>query len=73
MKLKPSTVQELRKILVEEFSLDLDGSELEKLAYSLLGYFDLLVKIKSKHEFRNSSARLIDSKTSPSLNKKKEK
>lgn len=73
MKLKASTIEDLREILKDEYNSDLDGSELEKLAYSLLGYFDLLVKIKTRHEFRNSSARLIDSKSNPSLDKKKEK
>lgn len=42
MKLKNETIQELGIILQKEFGLQLSESELEKLAYSLVGYFDLL-------------------------------
>ncbi len=46
MKLQKSTVLELGKILKEEFNLSLSGKNLEKLAYCLIGYFSLLLKIE---------------------------
>ena len=46
MKLKKQTILELGKILKEEFHLTLEGKELERFAYSLVGYFDLLLKIQ---------------------------
>ncbi|NMB81055.1 MAG: hypothetical protein GYA14_04500 [Ignavibacteria bacterium] len=50
MKLKKQTILELGKILKEEFNLTLGGKELEKFAYCLVGYFDLLLKIQSREE-----------------------
>lgn len=52
MKLKRETIQELNSILKEEFNSELNNSDLEKLAYSLVGYFNLLEKINSRHEVR---------------------
>lgn len=42
MKLKKKTIQELGDILERQFEMKLSENELEKLAYSLVGYFDLL-------------------------------
>lgn len=50
--LSKKTIAELGLILKEEFNLKLDPSELEKLAYSLTGYFGLLEKINSRKEVR---------------------
>jgi len=50
MKLKKQTILELGKILNEEFSLTLKGKELERFAYCLVGYFDLLLKIQFREE-----------------------
>lgn len=61
MKLKNLTVLELKQILKEEFSLELNDKDIEKLAYSLVGYFDLLAKIDFRHRFGNSSSHHIDS------------
>ena len=38
----------------------LDGKDLEKFAYSLVGYFDLLLKVENRHRFGNSPHRAID-------------
>ena len=62
MKLKKSTILELNQILKEEFNFELDKKDLEKLAYSLVGYFDLLAKIHYRHKFGNRSSHHIDSK-----------
>lgn len=56
MKLKKETLLELKQILKEEFGFDIAGKELEKFASSLLGYFNLLMKINSRQEVRKSSA-----------------
>lgn len=45
MKLKEATIEELKIILKEEFGYEPDRKELEKIAYSLVGYFDTLSKI----------------------------
>lgn len=52
MKLSKKTIQELKLILKEEFSMELNASELEKLAYSLVGYFDLLRKVNERSYVR---------------------
>lgn len=52
MKLKKETILELNSILKEEFNSELSSSDLEKFAYSLVGYFDLLEKINYRHEVR---------------------
>lgn len=46
MKLKKETIIELDEILTEEFKLSLNNHELEKLAYCLIGYFNLLLRIE---------------------------
>lgn len=49
MKLKRETIQELALVLKEEFNTKLQQSDLEKFAYSLVGYFDLLQKVDNRH------------------------
>lgn len=51
MKLKKETINELGTILKEEFKIDLSKSDLEKLAYSLIGYFSLLIRIDKRDGF----------------------
>jgi hypothetical protein len=50
MKLKPETIKKLGVILKEEFNITLNSNDLEKLAYSLVGYFNLLQKIENRHK-----------------------
>lgn len=44
IKLKEKTIKELEVILKEEFGKELKVSEVERIAYYLVGYFDLLSK-----------------------------
>lgn len=60
MKLKTSTLLELKNILKEEFNFKPNPKELEKFAFSLVGYFDLLMKVDSRHKFGNSPDTAID-------------
>jgi hypothetical protein len=66
MQLKKATIRELGEIMKEEFKLDLTPADLEKFAYSLVGYFSLLLKAetreRNKAKFGNSSASRIDNK-----------
>ena len=48
MKLKKSTIKELKTILDEEYKLKLSDTDLEQLAYSLVGYFNGLLKSTEK-------------------------
>ena len=48
MKLKRETIIELGEILKDEFKLQLDDKNIEKVAYCLVGYFSLLLKIQTK-------------------------
>ena len=77
MQLKQSTIQELGEIISEEFKSDLSLSDLEKFAYSLVGYFGLLQKAKiregKKEKFGNSSASRIDNTIQKDKNKKEKK
>ena len=50
MKLQKSTIRELGEILKEEFNLQLNNKDLENLAYCLIGYFSLLLKIQTREE-----------------------
>ena len=62
MKLKRKTLEELRRILREEYNLDLPNKDLAKFAYSLIGLFGLLEKIEFRHKFGNRPDRGIDYK-----------
>jgi hypothetical protein len=73
VKLKKSTVEELGRILKEEFNHRLNKKDLEKLAYSLVGYFSLLEKVENRHKFRNSPAVPIDSSENSVLDNKEVK
>ena len=55
--LKEKTILELGQILKEEYGVTLAKKDLEKFAYSLVGYFDLLAKIDFRHKVRKSSSR----------------
>lgn len=55
MKLKRETISELKQILKEEFGYEMGGKDLERFASSLVGYFDLLIKINSRSKVRKSS------------------
>ena len=65
MKLSKTTIQELEEILKNEYGATLSKSELEKFAYSLVGYFHILLKAeirgKNGEKFGNSSVSRIDS------------
>lgn len=52
MKLKQTTIKELGIILKEEFNLELSDIDLEKLAYCILGYFEVVLKTYIKEEVR---------------------
>lgn len=69
MKLSKATIAELREILKEEFSFGPDDKDLEKLSYSLVGYFSLLLKIRTRHKFGNSPTPAIDPKDEKDLDK----
>jgi len=60
MKLTKPLIFELGQILREDYKTILDGKDLEKFAYSLVGYFDLLLKVENRHRFGNSPHRAID-------------
>jgi len=72
MKLTKDTVSELGQILKDEYGQEFEYKDLEKFAYSLVGYFDLLQKIVNRHRFGNSPAGVIDSKVSDGLDKRKD-
>ena len=77
MKLSKPTIQELGIILKEEFKVDLASTDLEKFAYSLVGYFGLLFKAKArgseKVKFGNRSASRIDNEFQKGEDKKTQK
>ena len=56
MKLKQSTINELNLILIKKYNKNLSKEELEKLAYSLVGYFDLIIKISKRDTVQKSSS-----------------
>jgi HD superfamily phosphodiesterase len=55
IRIKKQTIIELGKILKEEFNYNLSGQDLETLANSLVGYFDLLIKVNQRSMVRKSS------------------
>ena len=59
MKLKKRTLLELRQIMKEEHGRELSDKELKTFAYSLVGYFDLLLKVNHRHGFGNHPDGLI--------------
>ena len=77
MKISNALLQELKLIMKEEYGEELSPTDLEKLAYSLVGYFGLLLKAKvregNKTRFGNSSASRIDNTIQKDKNKKEKK
>jgi len=65
MKLAEATIKDLGNILKSEYDSEFSKNDLEKVAYSLVGYFTLLLKAetreRNKAKFGNSSAVRIDS------------
>ena len=55
MSLKRKTLEELKIILKEEFNYEPDKGELVNFAHSLIGYYDLLLKISNRDKVRKSS------------------
>lgn len=55
MKLKKKTIEELAIILKQEFGIEVRGKELESMAYSLVGYFNLLSIGYARDKVRKSS------------------
>lgn len=55
MKISKYTIKELGIILEEDYKLQLNNQDLEKLANSLVGYFDTLLKIEQRGGVRKSS------------------
>lgn len=72
-KLSKATIEELRKILKEEFNHELDNNDLTKFAHVLVGYFDLLLRVDSRHKFQNRPDLVIDHKEKTVLNEKEVK
>lgn len=70
MKISGQTIRELKDILKEEFNLELSKANLNNFAYSLVGYFDLLQKVDSRHKFGNSPAVPIDRNPDIKLDKR---
>lgn len=52
IKLQQSIIEELGVILKEEFKLNLNNKDLEKLAYCILGYFEIVLKTYKSEEVR---------------------
>lgn len=50
MKLKKETINELGEIIRDEFKIQLNSKDLNRLAYLLVGYFSLLLKIQFRKE-----------------------
>lgn len=69
MKFSKATLAELGNIMKEEFKVELNKKDLEKLAYTLVGYFSLMQKIESRHKFGNSPDRAIDTKRKSGLDR----
>lgn len=47
-KLSQTKIKELSTIIAEEFGIIMNPSDTERFAYSLLGYFKLLIKLMTK-------------------------
>ena len=46
-------LQELHQIIKEDYGKDLKKQEISEIAYSLLGFFDLLAKINHRKQLKN--------------------
>ena len=49
-----TSLKELEQILLEEFNLHLNAIELTNFASSLIGYFELLIKINGRNKYGKS-------------------
>lgn len=70
MPLKKETIKELGVILKKNYNIKLSSSDLDKFAHSLVGYFGLLQKGKSRDKFESRSSSLIDKGSQKKENKK---
>ena len=52
--LSQTTIQELQQILSEEYGKNLDMKEATEIAYSIIGYFELLTIINNRENERDS-------------------
>lgn len=48
--LSEATIQELKQILKEEYGRDVNLKEASEIAHTLVGYFNLLAKIRHREE-----------------------
>lgn len=56
MRITNARLKELKLIMQEEYNYEFNNeSDLEKFAYSLIGYFDLMIKVKAKRVLKSSS------------------
>jgi len=46
--LSPATIEELRKIIAEDYGRNLTQAQAENIANTMVRYFDLLAKIKHR-------------------------
>lgn len=68
MKISKPLVNELGTILKEEFDLRLTDQQVEKLAYTLVNFFSLLIKIEHREKFGNRPDQAIDAEKKEGLN-----
>lgn len=52
MNISKEKIEELREIMKEDYGLETTKDEAEEIAYNIVGYFDLLNKIKNENENR---------------------
>ena len=57
MPIYKETIEELQKIIRNEYGRDLSFAEASEIAYGLLGYFDTLARINNKIENNNESTK----------------
>lgn len=53
MTISEATIQELRQILKEDYGKEITQTEASEIAYTLVGYFDLLAKIYHQMKTQN--------------------
>jgi hypothetical protein len=58
--LSPELLEELRRIVREDFGRELDDGELFEFGENLLSYFELLAKISSRGYFGEDNQKLED-------------
>lgn len=55
MAISEATIQELKQILKEDYGKEVTQAEASKIAYTLVGYFDLLAKIYHRGATKNNN------------------